>query len=63
MIMMHIPGVAISMDDENRDVVKNENTKYEELKQNKIGSDDYTARGSQTMNFNMKSKEVSYKGY
>ena len=36
-----------------------ENKKYEELKANKVGSDSYMQRGSQTMNLTLKSKEIA----
>ena len=48
--LLFIPGVVVAMDTEEHVQVTNENKKYEELKQNKIGSDSYTERGSQTLN-------------
>jgi hypothetical protein len=36
-----------------------ENKKYEELKANKVGSDSYMQRGSQTLNLTLKSKEIA----
>lgn len=44
--MLFIPGILVSHESEEHNVVTNENKKYEELKTNKIGSDSYTERGS-----------------
>lgn len=44
--LLYIPGVVVAMDTEEHVQVTNDNKKYEELKQNKIGSDSYTERGS-----------------
>ncbi len=35
-----------------------ESKKYDELKANKVGSDSYMQRGSQTLNLTLKSKEI-----
>lgn len=48
--LLFIPGVVVAHDTEEHGIVTNENKKYEELKANKIGSDSYTERGSQTLN-------------
>ena len=61
--MMFIPGILVSHDSEEHNVVTLENKKYEELKANKLGSDSYTDRGSQTMNLAQKNREVSFKGF
>lgn len=61
--LFYIPGVAVATDTEEHVQVTNENKKYEELKQNKIGSDSYTERGAQTLNLTQKSKEIHYKGF
>lgn len=44
--MLFIPGILVSHESEEHNIVTNENKKYEELKTNKIGSDSYTERGS-----------------
>jgi len=48
--LMHFPGLVVNHDtDENTDTIA-KNKEYEALRQNKIGSDSYTARGTQTLN-------------
>lgn len=61
--LLFIPGVVVAHDTEDHSLVTNENKKYEELKTNKIGSDSYTERGSQTLNLTQKAKEIHYKGF
>jgi len=39
-------------------VVDAANKKYEALLQNKLGSDNYNDRGSQTMNLSQKTREI-----
>ena len=51
------------MDTEDHLQVTNENKKYKELQDNKIGSDSYTERGSQTLNLAQKVKEIHFKGF
>ena len=46
MELLFIPGVVVAMDTEDHLQVTNENKKYKELQDNKIGSDSYTERGS-----------------
>lgn len=50
-------------DTEEHTAVAAENKKYEELKANKLGSDSYTERGSQTLNLTQKPKEIDYRGF
>ena len=40
-----------------------QNKRYETFLENKKGSDNYTERGSQTINLNQKTREVSNKGF
>ena len=63
MDLFFIPSSLVPNDTAEYGVLTNENKKYEELKANKIGSDSYTERGSQTLNLNQKAKEVNYKGF
>jgi hypothetical protein len=44
--MLYIPGILVAHETEEHNIVTNENKKYEELKQNKIGSDSYNERGA-----------------
>ena len=48
--MLYIPGILVAHESEENNIVTKENKKYEELKQNKVGSDSYTERGAQTLN-------------
>ena len=43
--------------------IDTQNKRYETFLENKKGSDNYTERGSQTMNLNQKTREVSNKGF
>lgn len=61
--IMFIPSSLVQNDTDEHTIVANENKKYEELKANKIGSDSYTERGSQTLNLTHKIKEVNFKGF
>lgn len=46
--MMVIPGVMVN--DELAEEIKSGNERYDALRKNKIGSDSYMIRGSQTLN-------------
>ena len=48
--LMVIPGTAVNHDTEEHVQATADNKTYEQLKQNKIGSDSYTVRGTQTLN-------------
>lgn len=61
--MLYIPGIVVAMDTPEHTQVTNDNKKYEELKTNKIGSDSYNERGSQTLNLTQKQKEIHFKGF
>ncbi len=61
--ILFIPSSLVQNDTDEHTIVANENKKYEELKANKIGSDSYTERGSQTLNLTHKIKEVNFKGF
>jgi hypothetical protein len=56
--LLFIPSSLVQNDAEEYTVIASENKKYEELKQNKVGSDSYMQRGSQTLNLTLKSKEI-----
>lgn len=44
--MLFIPGVQFLHDTEEHNIISKENKEYEELKENKKGSDLYTERGT-----------------
>lgn len=44
--LLYIPGIVVAHETEEHNIVTNENKKYEELKENKKGSDLYTERGT-----------------
>jgi hypothetical protein len=50
LILLNIPGRMVIKESEEETRVADDNKKYEELRQNKIGSDSYMIRGSQTLN-------------
>jgi hypothetical protein len=56
--LLFIPSSLVQNDAEEYTVIASENKKYEELKSNKVGSDSYMQRGSQTLNLTLKSKEI-----
>lgn len=56
--LLHIPSCFVHNDSEEHAAIGYENKKYDELKANKVGSDSYMQRGSQTLNLALKSKEV-----
>lgn len=60
---MHFPGVVVNHDtDENTDAIRR-NKEYDALKTSKIGSDSFTARGTQTLNPTQKVKNEQFIGY
>ena len=59
MIFFTMPGITGVHETEAYTEIAAENTKYETLLVNKKGSDSYEARGAQTMNQTMKSREVN----
>jgi WD40 repeat protein len=61
--LLYIPGIIVATETEEHNIVTNENKKYEELKENKKGSDLYTERGTQTLNLTQKTRELNYKGF
>jgi len=56
--LMHFPGVVVNHDTEENTQTIALNKEYEALRQNKIGSDSYMARGTQTLNPTQKVKPV-----
>jgi len=56
--LLFIPSSQIQNDTEEFAQVAAESKKYDELKANKVGSDSYMQRGSQTLNLTLKSKEI-----
>lgn len=60
---LHIPGVVVNLDTEEHTKCVEDNKIYDTLKQNKIGSDSYTMRGSQTLNLTQKTKNEEFKGF
>lgn len=48
--MLCLPGRMVVKESEEEARVAEDNKKYDELRQNKIGSDSYMNRGSQTLN-------------
>lgn len=60
---MFIPGTVVNTETAEVEVVTADNKNYEALKQSKIGSDSYTARGTQTLNLTQKHKNESFLGF
>ena len=56
--IFNIPSVVVAHESEEFQVVDAANKKYEALLQNKLGSDNYNDRGSQTMNLSQKTREI-----
>jgi hypothetical protein len=54
-----VPGITGVMETEEFNIIDEENKKYEALIANKKGSDSYEGRGSQTMNYTLKSREIN----
>ena len=67
--ILHIPSQIVAtqasgdIDNEEMQQVDAAIKKYEAFLENKKGSDNYTERGSQTMNLTQKTREVSNKGF
>lgn len=57
---LHIPGVVVNHDTDEHVQAVAENKVYATLKENKIGSDSYTLRGSQTLNLTQKYKDSNF---
>ena len=57
--LLFIPSSYVQNDTEEFTVAAGESKKYDELKANKVGSDSYMQRGSQTLNLTLKSKEIA----
>lgn len=62
-IMMNIPARMIFSETEEEQQIQEINKKYEELRQNKIGSDSYMHRASQTLNLTQKHKNNNFVGF
>lgn len=60
---LHIPGVVVNAETPEHTQAVADNKTYATLKENKIGSDSYTIRGSQTLNLTQKQKEATYQGF
>jgi len=60
---MIIYSTIVNQDTEEDTAQEKFNKEYEELRQNKIGSDSYMNRGSQTLNLAQKSKNVNFIGF
>lgn len=54
-----VPGITGVMETEEFNIIDEENKKYETLLDNKKGSDSYEGRGTQTMNYTLKSREIN----
>ena len=69
MFILHMPSQVVaaqtSGDGDNEEVQEVDAAikRYETFLENKKGSDNYTERGSQTMNLTQKTREVSNKGF
>mmetsp|Transcript_47722 Transcript_47722/g.34976 ORF Transcript_47722/g.34976 Transcript_47722/m.34976 type:complete len:135 (+) Transcript_47722:419-823(+) len=61
--LLFIPGIIVAHETEEYAVIQVENQKYNELKENKKGSDLYTERGSQTLNLTQKNRDHNFKGF
>ena len=67
--LLHLPSQVVasttSGDTKNEEIaeVQAASERYEIFLENKKGSDNYTERGSQTMNLTQKTREVSHKGF
>jgi len=61
--LLYIPGVQVAHEGEEFVAVQEANKKYHSLIENKVGSDSYHDRGSQTMNLALKSREIQNKGF
>ena len=61
MTFLFIPSTMVTVDSSEYQAVDDANKKYEDLLKNKIGSDNYKDRGSQTINLTQKSREATKK--
>jgi hypothetical protein len=61
--LMVIRGTVVNQETEEHAQATADNKAYEQLKQNKIGSDSYMQRGSQTLNLTQKSKALNFQGF
>jgi len=61
--MLYIPSKVVAGDGDEAIAVKEQTEKYKELIENKVGSDSYTTRGSQTMNLTQKNRESCHIGF
>ena len=61
--LLFIPSSLVQNDTDEQTIVTTENKKYEELKANKVGSDSYNERGSQTLNLTQKNRDIFYRGF
>lgn len=61
--LLHMPGILVQADTPEYNLVMENNKKYEELMKQKVGSDSYNDRGSQTLNLTLKTKPVQQKGF
>ena len=61
--LLMIPGAVVNSDTDEERQAKENNSIYGQLKQNKIGSDLYNIRGSQTLNSGQKHKNWNYSGF
>ena len=51
------------VNDDLAEKTKSGNERYDALRKNKIGSDSYMIRGSQTLNLTQKTKNISFTGF
>ena len=69
MFLLHMPSQVVaaqtSGDGDNEEVTQVDAAikRYETFLENKKGSDNYTERGSQTMNLTQKTREVANRGF
>lgn len=57
--MLYIPSISVMTESEENEVVNRQVKAYQDLLKNKVGSDSYNTRGSQTFNLTQKVKEVA----
>ena len=58
-----IRGTVLNQDSEEQIQATADNKEYDQLKQNKIGSDSFMHRGSQTLNLTQKHKGLNFQGF
>ena len=61
--LLYIPSTISNHDTEEQQAQSAASKAYEQLKQNKIGSDSYTIRGTQTLNLAQKTKQENFQGF